>query len=158
NALGWFAEGFTEVINQVPSTIAVANIAVAATVTTGVPMTLVAASGAGITVIGAGGFLTLPSLNTIAAGALAIDQLPSWVKVGGKFQTWFHDPSKALMRAVSITGSVSATGGNFTVNGADLYGYPQTSRVVHPGGAVTANSPKTFKFVTSVVPQFTDGT
>lgn len=63
-----------------------------------------------------------------------------------------------LSRAVSVTGVSNAAGGSFLVTGQDFYGNTQTQTLTvqaltSPG---TTNTTKTFKSITSVVPQFTD--
>lgn len=68
----------------------------------------------------------------------------------------FQDPYQSLTRGLQIFGSASATGGNFLITGYDLYGRLQTQLLTHPGGAVAAWTKKTFKYIQSIVPQFTD--
>jgi hypothetical protein len=155
--IGWVQDGTTKCTAQVPSAISTTNIAAAANVVNGTPMTLVSATGAGITVVPAGGFVMMPNYGrTWAAGTLAIDGLPGYVQFGSKFITAFYDPTKGISRAVSITGSASSTGGNFLISGGDWYGYPMSQLLTVGAGAVTANTTKTFKFISSVIPQFTD--
>lgn len=155
--VGWYG---TEPItaHYSPSAIATANIAALANVATGVPMTLVAASGAGITVLSsaAPAFFMPTSLSLIAG--VVIDGLPTLQVFGqgGNFQTGFYDRTTYVGRGVSITGVAGGTGGNFLISGYDCYGYPMTQLLAVGAGAVTANTTKTFKAITSVVPQFTD--
>jgi hypothetical protein len=66
------------------------------------------------------------------------------------------DPQQALCRGVRITGTSGATGGNFLVSGWDVYGQPMTQLVTVAAGASTGYTKKTFKYIASVVPQFTD--
>ena len=155
--VGWYG---TEPItaHYSPSAIATANIAALANVVTGVPMTLVAASGAGITVLSsaAPAFFMPTGLNLIAG--VVIDGLPTLQVFGqgGNFQTGFYDRSTYVGRGVSITGVAGGAGGNFLVSGYDCYGYAMTQLVTVAAGANTVNTAKTFKAITSVVPQFTD--
>jgi hypothetical protein len=65
------------------------------------------------------------------------------------------DPRQAISRGISITGAGGSTGGGFLVSGYDIYGQPM-SELVSPAAAATAYSFKTFKYITSVTPQFTD--
>ncbi len=142
-------------IDQVPSAVATANIAALANVSSGVAMTLVSSTGSGITVTTAA--TTIPQTgNVVASGALAIDSLPATIAYGQNGGMLSPDPRKALARAVSITGVTGGSGGNFTVVGADLYGAPQTETIAAGAGAGTVNGTKTFKFIISVTPQFSD--
>jgi hypothetical protein len=73
----------------------------------------------------------------------------------GSVQLW--NPTALTARAVSVTGSSSATGGNVLVSGYDIYGYPMTETIAAPTSATTVNGKKAFKYIASVTPQFTDG-
>jgi len=142
-------------VDQAPSAIATANIAAAQNVASGTAMTLVSASGAGITVMSAA--LTIPQTGLVVpSGTLAIDGLPGLVSFGQTGAVALLDPTHQIARALSITGSTSATGGQFLVNGYDMYGQPQSELITHPGGAVTQNGRKGWKFIALVTPQFTD--
>lgn len=154
--LGWFG---TEPIclSLAPSVIVVGGICAAANVTNLTPMTLAGAS-TGITVASAltlfPGFI-VNGQAPISAG-LVLDGVPTPLSFGRRFLSAFYDRSKMLSRAVSITGSASATGGHFIVSGFDVYGFPMTENINATSGAATTNGKKAFKVVTSVVPQFTD--
>lgn len=151
-AYGWLDN---VVIDQVPSTAAVASIAPSANAAAGVPMVLVGASGGGITVQVAP-FTVGPTGLVVPQAALAIDSLPGYLTHGQSKAIAVLDPTTALTRAVQIQGSAGAVGGTFVVKGFDLYGSPMTQNIVHPGGAVAATSLKAFKWVLSITPQFTD--
>ena len=151
--VGWYGQGFIKTCSQVPSTISTTNIAAAQTVASGTPMTLTA--GTGITAVAAGGFFCLPSLNRIAAGALAIDGTPAYLSWGASDFTKVYSEAAGIARCVSITAAAGAAGGNFLVSGADWYGYPMSQLITSVANS-TVNSAKAFKFITSVVPQFTD--
>ena len=69
-------------------------------------------------------------------------------------QVW--NPYLLLSRCVSISGVVSGTGGNFLVSGYDVYGTPMSQLVTVGAGANTVATTKAFKYIASVVPQFTD--
>jgi hypothetical protein len=69
---------------------------------------------------------------------------------------YLWNPQAMVSRAVSITGSASSTGGNFLVSGYDIYGVPMSEVIAGPAGATTTNGKKAFKYIASVVPQFTD--
>lgn len=152
--LGWLGAGCIKTVAQIPSAISVSNIAAAQAPTNGTPMTLVGATGAGITYMAAATLL-LPSLVIAPIGTLAIDGPVGFKKFGLGFQTWFYDPATMCARSVSITGVASSPGGNFLISGADLYGYAQTQLLAVGAGAVTATTLKPFKYVYSITPQFT---
>ena len=150
--------GETLVVDQAPSTSAVNNLAIAAAVTSGTAMTLVSSTGAGITVMTSALFIPQTG-NTVPTGKLAIDGLPALVYFGTNKSTAVPDPTKNIARAVSITASSGAVGGNFLVSGYDLYGFAQTEKITvasSPTGATTSNGKKAFKFISSVTPQVTD--
>jgi hypothetical protein len=151
----WLSAAEMVCVDQVPSAAASNNIAAAQTVASGTAMTLVSASGAGITVMAAA--LAIPQTGLVVpAGNLAIDGLPGLVPFGQTGAIAAVDPTHNIARAVSITGSASATGGAFLVAGFDLYGQPQSEQITHPGGTGTQNGRKGWKFIASVTPQFTD--
>ncbi len=142
-------------IDQAPSAIATANIAALQAVASGTAMTLVASSGAGIAVMSAA--LAIPQTGLVVpSGTLAIDGLPGLVSFGTTGAIAVMDPTHQIARAISITGSASATGGAFLVAGFDMYGQPQTEQIAAGAGAVTTNGRKGWKFIASVTPQFTD--
>jgi hypothetical protein len=160
-ALGWLPSALPKVCSQVPSAIATANIAALQHTTNGTPLTLVSTTGAGITVVPAGGAVAWPNAigaGVIPAGALAIDGLPGVLRVNTKSDGVFYDPSTGISRGISITGIAGGSGGTFTVSGADWYGFPMTQLITVAAGANTVSSLKTFKFIYSVTPNFTDGT
>lgn len=66
------------------------------------------------------------------------------------------NPQALVARAVSVTGSASATGGNILISGYDIYGVPMSEVIAAPASATTVNGKKAFKYIASVVPQFTD--
>lgn len=153
--LGWYGSGYIAVVDQVPSALAANNIVAAQNAVSGTPLTLAAAS-TGITIVGAGGQLMYPSLRTVPAGALILDGLPGILKFGTGFISGFYQHTTFIQRAVTITGVAGGAGGNFLVSGYDSYGYPLTQLLTVGAGAVSATTLKTFKFITSVVPQFSD--
>ncbi len=69
-------------------------------------------------------------------------------------QLW--NPTSLTARAVSVTGSASASGGNFLISGYDIYGYPMSEVIAGPASATTVNGKKAFKYIVSVTPQFTN--
>lgn len=155
NQAAGFVDHYMQTVDITPSAIATANIAALANVTNGTAMTLVAASGAGITVTTAA-FTVFNSGLVVPTAQRRIDANPAWTSVSfasGALQAWNR---AAVGRAISITGSASATGGAFKVVGYDIYGFPQTETITAGAGAVTTNGKKGWKWITSVTPQFTD--
>lgn len=68
------------------------------------------------------------------------------------------DPTQNITRGVSITGIALGTGGVFTVAGYDIFGQAMSEAITVGAGAVTGYGNKTFKYIASVTPQFTDAT
>lgn len=155
--IGFYGASKPRVINAVPSTLGAALLAAVAHVVSGTAMTLVSSSALGVTVLAAATKI-YPSLNTVPAGALCIDGAPTPLQFafGADFISAFYDVSKMIARSVSITGVSAGAGGAFLVSGYDVYGYPMSQTITVAAGVNTVNSTKAFKFVTSVVPQFTD--
>lgn len=145
-------------IDQAPSTVTTQNIAAAAATTTGTNLTLVSSSGAGITVLASA--LTIPQTgNIVPSGALAIDTAPALVYFGNNKSTAIADPTKAVARAIAISATSGAAGGNFLISGYDLYGYPQTQLLTvlsSPTGTTSTTTTKAFKFISSIKANVTD--
>ncbi|WP_376956383.1 hypothetical protein ABNQ39_00160 (plasmid) [Azospirillum sp. A26] len=140
------------IVNATPAAKAVANIAAAANVVSGTPMTLVSSSGSGI-VVGASVYDVTANAVRSGVTALAIEQAYTPLTVG---PLALFDPTKAVTRAASVTGSSSATGGDFLFRGYDLYGQAMSETITAASGVATTNGKKAFKYITSVTPQFTD--
>ncbi len=154
-AYGIWCAGDLVGIDQAPSTIATANIAVLAHTASGVAMTLVSTTAAGITVTTAA--TVIPQTGkTVASGALAIDLVPALITFGQNKTMQSADPRQNIARVLSISGVSGGAGGAFLVSGADLYGQPQTETITAAAGAATTNGVKGWKFILSVTPQFTD--
>ena len=68
------------------------------------------------------------------------------------------DSRQSMMRGIGIVGAnASSTGGNFLITGVDCYGSTQTQLLSVPASnTTTAYTAKTFKYILSVTPQFTD--
>ncbi len=149
---GFLGAGDVVLIDQVPSTISTTNVAAAAAPAAGVAMTLVAASGSGITV----GVSVVNALTGVAVtGLRAIDGAMGSVALGdsGSMNLW--DPAKALSRALSLTSTANLSGMTFTARGYDLYGYPVTCTRAGPNNN-TVNFTKALKYVASVTPSGTN--
>jgi len=151
--LGWMACGDVELINATPSAIAANNMAASQAPTAGVALTLVAATGAGITVLPAATLL-YPALNTAPANALAVDGAPGLVAFGQSGAVALYDPTKALARNVRITSAGNDSAATFTVAGYDLYGYAQTEAITGANTGI-ASGKKAFKIITSITPSGT---
>lgn len=145
---GWYSTGDIPVINYAPSAISAVNIAAAQTPTAGTPLTLVAATGAGITV---GASSTNIVTGVVTTGLLAIDGVPGFLPFGTDSTIQCYDPTKAVARAVRITSAGNDSTATFTVSGFDVYGQPMTSTVTGANAGV-ATTLKAFKFVKSVTP------
>jgi hypothetical protein len=153
-AVGFYQSATYQMIDAVPSTLAVANIGAAAATVSGTPMTLVSATGAGITVSTAA--MTIPQSGiTLPIGARFIDGAPGVIAFGQQSTVAAVDPRTMISRAVSITANAGATGGAFTVRGFDVFGFPMTETITAVA-ASTVNGKKGFKSVTSVTPGVTD--
>jgi hypothetical protein len=155
--LGWYGDA-PMVANIVPSAVSTTNIAAGAHVASGTPMTLVSSSGSGITVLSSSAPAFFPLVGLSQTSGVVIDGLPTLKAFGtaGNFNTGFYDRSTCVGRAVSISGVSGGSGGTFTVNMIDIYGYPLTQLVTVAAGANTVSTLKTCKAVVSVVPNFTD--
>lgn len=69
----------------------------------------------------------------------------------------YFDPTQAITRCLSATGVSAGSGGTITFNGWDIYGAPMTDTITLAAGVNTVNTLKAFKYLKSVVPNFTDG-
>jgi hypothetical protein len=140
-----FCAGTYLLCDQVPSTIATANIAALQSPGAGA-IVLVSTSGAGIT---AGVTINRADTNTPVTGLLAIDGVMSGVAFGqaGTVKLW--DPTKAVSRAVQISSGGNDTGITFTVNGFDVYGFPMSENITGASGAA-ASGKKAFKYISSI--------
>jgi len=94
------------------------------------------------------------SSTTITAQATGTSALAQ--PFGQSTTVYLWNPQALVARAVSVTGSASATGGNITINGYDIYGVPMSEVIAAPASATTVNGKKAFKYILSVVPAFTD--
>ena len=94
------------------------------------------------------------SSTTITAQATGTTALAQ--PFGQSNTVYLWNPQAVVSRAVSVTGSSSATGGNILISGYDIYGVPMSEVIAAPASATTVNGKKAFKYIASVVPQFTD--
>ena len=93
--------------------------------------------------------------NTTGAGPIRPTFYAPYIAGGAGL---FFDATQAIERGVSIVGTVAATGGTFTIKGADIYGQTQSEVVTLISGASTAKSVKAYKVINSVTPGFADST
>ena len=97
------------------------------------------------------------SSTTITAQATGTSALAQpFGLLGQPSSVYLWNPQALIARAVSVTGSASSTGGNITISGYDIYGVPMSEVIAAPAGATTVNGKKAFKYISSVVPAFTD--
>src|SRR6202012_4107737 len=99
--------------------------------------------------------------NIFPAGALVLDGNPSLVNYGSpdpnsKYSNNRYAISSMGSRAGSVDGGAGGAGGAFPVRGYDVYAYPMAETITATAGATTVAGKKAFKFVTSVIPAFTD--
>ncbi len=100
--------------------------------------------------------LTPPSTQFGPATSTANAHTPYWS--AGMFRVF--NPLEALSRCIGIaTINTSGAGGAFIVNGWDIYGQPMSESITVTAAVTTASyGKKAFKYIRSVVPQFTDAT
>jgi len=98
--------------------------------------------------------------------------LPGWANINGAgpIRPTFYAPyiaggaalifdeTQAIERGVSIVGTAIATGGTFTLKGADIYGQTQSEVMTLVSGASTVTSKKCYKIINSITPGFADST
>lgn len=68
----------------------------------------------------------------------------------------FYDSRRIFARGIAITGVSGGAGGAFTISGYDGWGQLQTETITVAAGANTVGSVKTYKYITSITPTFTD--
>lgn len=147
---GWMGTDVVA-IDQAPSTISAVNIAAAQAAVSGTPMTLVAASGAGITI---NTTITNAATGKAVTGLRAIDAAMGSVGFGPSATIQLWDPGKSVARNVRITTNADDTGGFYTVAGYDIYGFPMSERITGVSSGVAAGK-KAFKYIASVTPSGT---
>lgn len=153
--VGWISDGTACVLDYTPPAAATANIAALQNVTSGTALTLVSTSGAGV-VVTSSALTTFPFGTVIPAGTLAMGTQMGYIVLGLRDQTAFYDPTKAWACVIQVTGVTSGTGGAFKVSGYDVYGQAMTETITAGAGAGSTSGKKAWKWITSIVPQFTD--
>lgn len=140
-------------LSVVPSTLAANNIAASQVPVAATPLTLVSATGAGITV---GQSITRSDTNVVVSGLLAIDG-PSSGKpfgqgptgTGGSVYIW--DPTTLVARAVRVVSVGNDSTATFVVRGFDIYWFPMVETITG-ANAGTATGKKAFKYIQSITP------
>src|SRR5262249_54376301 len=128
-------------IDQIPSLLADNNIAASQSPGSTSPLTLVSASGAGITISTS---ITRGDTGAAVTGLLAIDTAMAGLGFGAA-ATWnAWDPTKAVARNVRITSGGNDTGITFTVSGYDVYGFPMSEAITGANAGI-ASGKKAFK-------------
>ena len=109
---------------------------------------------------GAAGTYTVAGDDTASSTTMTAQATGGFTALGQPFgqsnSVYLWNPQALVARAVSVTGSASATGGNITISGYDIYGVPMSEVIAAPASATTVNGKKAFKYISSVVPAFTD--
>lgn len=100
--------------------------------------------------------LTPPSTQFGPVQSTANAATPHWV--AGMFRVF--DPLQAISRIIAIaTTNTSGAGGAFIVNGWDVHGQAMSESITVAAATTTSYyGKKAFKYIKSVVPQFTDAT
>jgi hypothetical protein len=109
------------------------------------------AGGAGTYTVQGDDTASSTTMTAQATGTTALAQ-----PFGQSNSIYLWNPQALIARAVSVTGSASATGGNILISGYDIYGVPMSEVIAAPASATTVNGKKAFKYIASVTPQFTD--
>lgn len=143
---GCFAGSDFLLINQVPSTIADNNIAASQTPGAATTLTLVSASGAGITVSTS---ITNATTGATVTGLLAIDTATAFVAFGQSKTINAWDPTTMAARNVRITSGGNDSGLTFTVAGYDVYGTPMTEAITGANAGI-ASGLKAWKYIASI--------
>jgi len=110
-------------------------------------LTLVSASGAGITVATS---IINGSTGATVTGLLAIDTKTAFVQYSQSKTISAWDPTTMIARNVRITSGGNDTGITFTVSGYDIYGFPMTETITGASGGV-ASGLKAWKYINTVV-------
>lgn len=146
---GWYGTTYIPVIDAVPSTISAVNIAASQTPVAATPLTLVAATGAGVTV----GQSIINSLTKqTVTGLLVVDGAVVQQTFGATriaVNAW--DPANIITRNVRITSVGNDSAATFVIRGYDAYFFP-VSETVTGANAGIASSKKGFKYIASITP------
>lgn len=140
-------------VTAAPSTITTANIAALQVPVAATPLTLVAASGAGITISNT---IVRSDTKATVTGLRAIDLAVSMLAfgqggagLGGPITS--PDPATTIARNVRITSVGNDSSGSVTVRGYDIYFFPVTETITLSNASV-ASGKKAFKYIQSITP------
>lgn len=147
DATGW-STTTAVVMNQIPSTASTTSIAAAQVPVAGTPLTLVSATGAGITV---GQTITNSATGTNVSGLLVIDGAVAQIAFGQSGGPNIWDPTKACSRTVQVTSVGNDSAATVTIKGFDIYWYPMTQTLTLSNASV-ATTTKAFKYIQSITP------
>lgn len=147
---GWVGTDSVVAVSQVPTTISTNTIAQTqtSTTTTTKTLTLTASNTTNATV---GVSITAPENGQTVTGLIAIDSAMTTVTYGsdGAINAW--SPATSLARCVSIFATSDDSGGVFTVNGRDVYGYLMSETVVGASAnGRSATTQKAFKYISTI--------
>lgn len=148
-AYGFLGNTRIEALNCQPATLSTTAVAASQTPVAGTALTLVAASGAGVTVLAAA--YTFPNNVVVPAGSLCIDVVPAVVTQSQSGAVNIYNPATLLQRALTVTSAGVDTSATFLISGYDSYGQAM-SQLLTGGSGAAATTTKTFKFITSIVP------
>lgn len=153
-ATGWVSADVLA-LDVIPATLAANNIAASQSPAAGA-ITLVSATGAGVTVLSAAQYM--PAANTtIPINTLALDGNSATLlgygrassSNSGQFEIKSYDPSLLLSRTIRLVSGGNDSGITFTVSGYDIYGVAMTETITG-ANAGTASGAKAWKFITGV--------
>ena len=144
---GWLSADIVA-LDAAPAAAGTATVAALQALTANTPMTLVAASGNGVTV---GAQTVRQTDGALITGLLLFDLDDAATAFGtsGAINMW--NPNTLLTRCVSITSGANIATVVFTVRGYDLYSMPQTETITGVS-TNTVNGKKAWKYITSVTP------
>lgn len=153
DVFGWHGDDKIMVIDQVPTTAGENTIALtqSATTTTTRTLTLTTSNTANATV---GVSITAPESGQTVTGLIAIDGATGTVTYGSDGTIALWNPGTTIARTVRIEGSSDDSGGAFTINGRDVYGYLMsetiTGSISTTAGSTFVSTRKAFKYITSI--------
>ena len=144
--VGWGSVEYMTV-KQAPSTAATNNIVNAQTGTANTGLTLVSASGAGITV----------GVSVAGKTVLAIDGAQVPIGYGRPAAVASYDPRLMIARALRyVSGTAGDTTQTLTTRGFDVYNQPM-SEVITLNGTTPVSGKKAFKYILSITPSANTG-